>query len=161
MFGKKFTILSMTVTLLLLIALFGGAMLAPMPSADAAPAAAITPVSFSGQGGDNEKVVFFNGNIAGDSRTCVDLSNYNKIDIQYVTDQGTVNTTTLTLEWSNDYNQAANTGNFETQGTVVSANAADAHGGNQFLIAGQWSCLFANTTNTNTLGLKVLGLAKR
>lgn len=160
MFGKKFTILSMTVTLMLLAALFGGMLFAPMPSADAAPAAAITPVSFSGQSGDNAKITFFNGNIAADTRVCHDLSNYNKLDLQYVIDQGTVNTTTLSLQWSNDHNPSTNTGNYLAQATVVSANAADASGGNQYLTAGQYMCVLADVANSNALGLKVLGVAK-
>ena len=72
-----------------------------------------------------------------------------------------MNTTTLTLEWSNDHNPSTSTGNYETQATIVSANAADAHGGNQFLTAGQWNCVYANVANTNTLGVEVFGVAKR
>ena len=160
MFGKKFTILSAAVTLLVLVALFGGMLLAPMPDANAAPAAAITPVSFSGQSSNSQKVTFFNGNVTADTRVCFDLSNYNKLDLQYVIDQGTTNTTTLSLQWSNDHNPAAGTGNYEAQATIVSANAADAHGGNQYLTAGQYNCVLADVANSNALGLKVLGVAK-
>lgn len=152
--------LSVLLAAVLIIATFTGAFLATMPSADAAPAAAITPVSFSGQSGDNAKVVFFNGNIAADTRVCHDLSNYNKLDLQYVIDQGTVNTTTLSLQWSNDHNPSTNTGNYLAQATIVSANAADASGGNQFLTAGQYMCVLADVANSNALGLKVLGVAK-
>lgn len=134
--------------------------LVPHANVDAAPAAAITPVSYSGSGAISEKVSFFNGNIDGDTRVCFDLSNFNKIDLQYAIDQRTVNTTTLYLQWSNNYVPSAATGDYEATATVVSANAADAHGGNQYLLAGQWNCIFADTANTNTLGLKVLGVAK-
>jgi len=160
MFGKKFTILSMTLTIVMLVALFGGMLLAPMPDANAAPAAAITPVSFSGQSGDTAKLTFFNGNITADTRVCFDLSNYSKLDLQYVIDQNTVNTTTLSLQWSNDHNPSTGNGNYEAQATIVSANAADAHGGNQYLTAGQYNCVLADVANSNALGLKVLGVAK-
>lgn len=152
--------LSALLAAVLIAATFTGAFLATMPAVDAAPAAAITPVSFSGQSGDSAKITFFNGNIAADTRVCHDLSNYNKIDLQYVIDQGTVNTTTLSLQWSNDHNPSTNTGNYLAQATVVSANAADASGGNQYLTAGQYMCVLADVTNSNALGLKVLGVAK-
>ena len=152
--------LSALLAAVLIAAMFTGAFLATMPSADAAPAAAITPVSFSGQSGDNAKITFFNGNIAADTRVCHDLSNYNKLDLQYVIDQGTVNTTTLSLQWSNDHNPSTNSGNYLAQATIVSANAADASGGNQFLTAGQYICVLADVANSNALGLKVLAVAK-
>lgn len=157
MFKKSITLLAVAV---MIVAMFTGAFLATMPSAEAAPVAAITPVSFSGQSGDNAKLTFFNGNIAADSRVCHDLSNYNKLDLQYVIDQGTVNTTTLSLQWSNDHNPSTNSGNYLAQATIVSANAADASGGNQFLTAGQYICVLADVANSNALGLKVLAVAK-
>lgn len=157
MFKKFITLLAVAV---MIVAMFTGAFLATMPSAEAAPVAAITPVSFSGQSGDNAKLTFFNGNIAADSRVCHDLSNYNKLDLQYVIDQGTVNTTTLSLQWSNDHNPSTNSGNYLAQATIVSANAADASGGNQFLTAGQYICVLADVANSNALGLKVLAVAK-
>lgn len=152
--------LSVLLAAVLILVMFTGAFLATMPSVDAAPAAAITPVSFSGQSGTTAKLTFFNGNIAADTRVCFDLSNYNKLDLQYVIDQGTTNTTTLSLQWSNDHNPATGTGNYEAQATIVSANTADAHGGNQFLTAGQYNCVLADVANSNALGLKVLGVAK-
>lgn len=126
----------------------------PALPVDAAPAAAITPVSFSGQSSQSSKVTFFNGNITADTRTCVDLSNYSKIDLQWVIDQGTVNTTTVKLQWSND------NVNFEDSATVASANAADTHSGQQYVLAGQYNCVYADVTNSNALGLKILGVAK-
>jgi len=154
---KRFTFF---VIALALVALLGSLMLVPAPRVDAAPNAVLTPVSYSGSGMDNQKVIFFNGNITADARVCVDLSNYQKIDLQYVIDQGTTNTTTLKLQWSNDYNATTATGNFEDQSTIVSANAADAHGGQQYALVGQWNCVFADVTNSNALGLRVIGVAK-
>jgi len=154
---RQFTITSVAI---LLFALLSSLWLVPAPRVDAAPNAVLTPVSYSGSGGDNQKLVFFNGNITADARVCVDLSNYQKIDLQYIIDQGTTNTTTLKLQWSNDYNATTATGNFEDQSTIVSANAADAHGGQQYALVGQWNCVFADVTNSNVLGLKVIGVAK-
>lgn len=126
----------------------------PASPVDAAPVAAITPVTYSGQSSQSSKVTFFNGNIAADTRACVDLSNYSKIDLQWVIDQGTVNTTTVKLQWSND------NVNFEDSATVASANAADTHSGQQYVLAGQYNCVYADVTNSNALGLKILGVAK-
>ena len=146
---------------LLVLALLLGSMLAPLPSAIGAPAAAVTPVSFSGQAGNNEKVTFFEGRITADTRTCFDLSNYNKIDLQWVIDQGTVNTTTLKLQWSNDASPTVNpAGNFEDTVTFVSANTSDTHSGQQYILAGQFTCVFADVANSNSLGLKIKGVGK-
>lgn len=140
--------------LVLLAAFLSALWLVPAAPVTAAPAAAITPVSFSGQSSQSAKVTFFNGNITADTRTCVDLSNYSKIDLQWVIDQGTVNTTTVKLQWSND------NVNFEDSATVASANAADTHSGQQYVLAGQYNCVYADVTNSNALGLKILGVAK-
>lgn len=160
MFDNFYRRVAFVTTAAIVVSLFVGLVFTTMPSAEAAPAAAITPVSFSGQSGDNAKITFFNGNIAADTRICHDLSNYNKLDLQYVIDQGTVNTTTLSLQWSNDHNPSTSTGNYLAQATIVSANAADASGGNQFLTAGQYICVLADVANSNALGLKVLAVAK-
>lgn len=149
------------VVVLLVGAIFGGLLVSSLPEvAEAAPAAAITPVSFSGQGGDNLKVTFFNGNVTADTRVCHDLSNFNKIDLQYVIDQTTTNTTTLNLQWSNNHNPASNTGHYEASATIVSGNTSDANGGNQFLTAGQWNCVLADVSNSNPVAITVLGVAK-
>lgn len=139
---------------LLFFVLLASLWLAPATKVSAVPAAAPTPVTYSGQAGNNQKVAFFNGNITADTRACFDLSNFKAVDLQYILDQGTVNTTTVKLQWSND------NVNFEDTATVVSANAADAHGGNQFLLFGQYNCIYADVANTNTLGVKVFGVAK-
>jgi hypothetical protein len=151
------TVIGVLIGLLLVVGL-----LAPMPrSVDAAPSAAITPVSFSGQSGVGKKITFFDGRIAADTRVCVDLSQYSKMDLQYAFDQGTVvNTATLYLQWSNDYNPASAAGNFEATATITSTNVADGHGGNQYVLAGQYNCVFADVANTNTLGISVFGVAK-
>lgn len=156
---KKNYVLS--VALLLFVALIASFALLPAQHADAAPAAAVTPVSFSGTGADNQKVTFFAGNITADTRTCFDLSAYSKIDLQWVIDQGTVNTTTIKLQWSNDYNPASAVGNYEDMVTVATANAADTHSGQQYLLAGQYNCIFADVTNSNALGLTIKGVAKK
>lgn len=152
--------LTISVFVVALMALVGSLLFVPASPVGAAPNAVLTPVSYSGSGMDNQKVVFFNGNVTADARVCFDLSNYQKIDLQYVIDQGTTNTTTLKLQWSNDYNATTGAGNFEDQSTIVSANAADAHGGQQYALVGQWNCVFADVANSNVLGLRVIGVAK-
>lgn len=126
---------------------------------EAGPLAAITPVVTYGSGGDNGKFVFFNGNITADSRICFDLSSYNKVQLQYAIDQGTVNTTTLKWQWSNEGN--ATTNNFEDEVTLATANVADAHAGVEVRAVGIHNCVFADVTNANPLGLKIEGVAKK
>lgn len=146
--------------ILIVGALLGTLFASSIPPASAAPAAAITPISFSGQGGSNAKVTFFRGNVTTDTRTCFDLSNFNKIDLQWVIDQTVVNTTTLKLQWSNNHNPTANSGNYEDTVTFVNANTADAAGGNQYHLAGQWNCVLADVGNSNPVAITVMGVAK-
>lgn len=126
---------------------------------EAGPLAAITPVVVYGAGGDNFKVTFFDGNVTADTRQCFDLSVYKVVDLQYIIDQGTVNTTTLKLQWSNQ--GMATTSNYEDEATLVSANVADAHAGNQYRLSGTFNCVFADVSNANPLSLKVYGVAKK
>lgn len=139
---------------MLLFALLAGLYLLPAGQNTGVALAAATPVSYGATIGTNSKVTFFNGNVTADTRVCFDLSNYNKVDLQWIIDQGTVNTTTLKLQWSN------NNADYEDTATVVSANAADAHSGQQYHLFGQHNCVFADVANSNALGLKVYGVAK-
>jgi hypothetical protein len=135
---------------------------APSAPVSAAPMAVITPVTTSGSGGLNEKVTFFNGNVTADTRVCFDLSNFNKIDLQWNIDQTIVNTTTIKLQWSNEPNASAgaSTADYVDTATIASANAADATGGNEYLVSGQHNCVFVDETNTNPLRLGIWGVAK-
>lgn len=148
--NKKFAFFSGVLALLLLAAF----LFIPASPSYGAPMAAPTPVTFSGASGANSKVTFFNGNVTADTRICFDLSGYNKIDLQYLLDQGTVNTTTVKLQWSND------NANFLDTATVASANVADTSNGQQYLLFGQYNCIFVDVANTNPLGTKVFGVAK-
>lgn len=139
---------------LLLFALIASLYILPAGQGVNVALAAATPVSYGASVGTNSKVTFFNGNVTADTRVCFDLSNFNKVDLQWIIDQGTVNTTTVKLQWSN------NNANFEDTATVANANAADATGGQQYHLFGQHNCVFADVANSNALGLKVYGVAK-
>ena len=139
---------------MLLFALLAGLYLLPAGQNTGVALAAATPVSYGATVGTNSKVTFFNGNVTADTRVCFDLSNYNKVDLQWIIDQGTVNTTTLKLQWSNDNL------NYEDTATVASANTADTHSGQQYNLFGQHNCVLADVANSNALGLKIFGVAK-
>lgn len=139
---------------LLLFALIASLYILPAGQGANVALAAATPVSYGATTGTNSKVTFFNGNVTADTRVCFDLSNYNKVDLQWIIDQGTVNTTTIKLQWSN------NNVNFEDTATVANANVADANGGQQYNLFGQYNCVNADVTNSNALGLKIYGVAK-
>ncbi len=139
---------------LLFFALIASLYILPAAQTSGVALAAATPVSYGATVGTNSKVTFFNGNVTADTRVCFDLSNYNKVDLQWIIDQGTVNTTTIKLQWSN------NNANFEDTATVANANAADASGGQQYHLFGQHNCVNADVTNSTPLGLKIYGVAK-
>jgi hypothetical protein len=142
------------VALLLAVASVG--VFAPaVPSVQAAQLAAPTPQTFNKSKADNAVVTWFDARaITADTRVCVDARNYDVADIQYVIDQGTTNTTTLKLQFSNDKVH------FTDGATLVSANAADADNLNRQLLYAKWACVLADVANSNTITITVLGVAK-
>lgn len=82
------------------------------------------------------------------------LANYSLLDVQYVIDQGTVNTATLKLQHSND-------GSNWTDGTsLVTSNAADAAVLNQYYNFGRYTRVYGDVTNSNPVTVTVIGVAK-
>lgn len=123
----------------------------------AAPVAAPTPASvYSGAAGNNNKVTFFNGNLTATTIWCQDLSNYKVIDLQYSVDIGTANGITITTLWGNDNNTAL----LEANTTAVANATTDSHGGNQYGLYGTYTCVRAQVTNANAIGLRITGLAR-
>jgi hypothetical protein len=85
----------------------------------------------------------------------IQLPGYDSLDLQYVIDQPTtVNTTTIKVQWSNDNS------NWSDGPTIVSANAADADSMIQVANMGRYTRLYATVSNTETVELTVLGIAK-
>lgn len=118
-------------------------------------AAVPTPIAISRTVDRPQLATFFNSaSITADTRVCVDSTYWDRMDLQYNIDQGTINTTTLTLQFSNDrvtYNSGIN---------AVAANAADA---NSMVIVNLFAvqtCVLADVSNTNALTLTVKGLMK-
>jgi hypothetical protein len=93
--------------------------------------------------------------ITSDTRsTTFSLPTYNLVDLQYVIDQGTVNTTTLTLQYSNDGL------NWVSGGNLVATNATDGTDLQQFSNFGRYTAVYADVTNSNAITITVIGLAK-
>lgn len=128
----------------------------------AAPMAAITPVAATNPttGETSTLIKFYDGEVlTADDQECRDLAAYRVIDLEFVVDQGTTNTTTVTLEHTNG---AGSTNAVNTTGqTVVSANAADADDLNRFDLFGVTTCVDINVTNSNPITWTVYGLARK
>lgn len=82
------------------------------------------------------------------------IMNNQQADVQYVIDQGTVNTVTLKLKFSNDGT------NWVNGDTLVSANAADASGLIRYTMLGRYACVEYDATNTNPLTITVIGVGR-
>lgn len=143
----------MTVALTAALALIGS-----QAGVEAGPLPAPTPVV---TGFNSEPVYypvkFFDSKVikADTGSTLFVLPKYEALDIMYVIDQPTsVNTTTLKLQHSND-------GTNWTDGmTIVSNNADDATGLNQFTNFGIYTRVYADVTNTEGVTMSVIGVAK-
>lgn len=155
----KFSLLFAVV--LVLAAAFGVSLSGPQDVA-AAPQAAITPVASNDPlgGGNSVLVKFYDGEaLTADDQECRDLREFRTIDLEFVVDQGTTNTTTVTLEHTNGAGAdlTVNT----TGQTVVSANAADADDLNTFDLYGVYTCVDINVTNSNPITWTVYGVARK
>lgn len=151
--------LILAVVALAVIALAGGL---GGEQANAAPRAAITPVAANAPlgGGESVLIKFYDGEaLTADDQECRDLREFRTIDLEYVVDQTTTNTTTVTLEHTNGAG-ATNATNTTGQ-TVVSANAADADDLNTFDLYGVTTCVDIDVTNSNTITWTVYGLARK
>ena len=85
------------------------------------------------------------------------MGEYINADIEFVVDQGTTNTTTVSLLHTND----ATDGNYTTGQVVVSANAADADDLNRFDLYGAYTCVQVDVANANTITWTVTALARK
>ena len=76
------------------------------------------------------------------------------LDIQWIIDQGTTNTATLKLQYSNDNS------NWSDGPALVTNNVADADGMVQASNLGRYTRVYATLGNTNTITLTVKAVAK-
>lgn len=82
------------------------------------------------------------------------LAAYSLLDVQYVIDETLVNTTTLTLQFSNDG------ANWVNGPALVTGETADGTGLNQYANFGRYSRVYIDVSNTNPITVTVLGVAK-
>lgn len=113
----------------------------------AAPAAAPTPVSVSaGSAQPDLFTAYTEEAIAADERSgCVDVSKFQRADVQYLVDVGEVNTTTVTMQFTNDkvtYIDGL---------AVASAIVADGSTMQQYAVFGKFMCFYVNLTNTEPI----------
>lgn len=125
--------------------------------ASAAPQAAPTPISVTERNGASPALLtFFDAQaIAADTTsTCFEITFWDIADLYYSIDQGTTNTTTLTLRWGNNSSALVNGVN------VVASNAADASDLQQFQTFGRFACILADVATTDTVTITVNALVK-
>ena len=142
------------------IGLFGFAFHGTASAANPGPLAAPTPVSVNpGSGAGRAAVLWSAKVITADTATgAMDILNYGKADIQWVTDQtavaGAPNTTTVKLQFSVDGVNWADGIN------VLASNSADAADMQQFAVFGRYVRLYADVSNANPVTL-TLGVATK
>ena len=159
------TTIAFGLTLLLISMLLITFALMPSPGGVyGAPAPAITPVAIEDPmvGSDQQILIkYFDAEvITADTQVCHNLQSYRLADIEYVVDQGTTNTTTVTLEHTLGAAGTALTTNTTGQ-AIATANVADADDLNRFDLFGTWTCIDIDVTNTNAITWTVWVLAQR
>lgn len=157
--NRKFFIVSVALAALL-FAVFALSFQGTASAANPGPLAAPTPVSVNpGSGVGRASVLWSNKVITADTATgAMDILNYGKADIQWVTDQtavaGAPNTTTVKLQFSVDGVNWADGIN------VLASNSADAADMQQFAVFGRYVRLYADVSNANPVTL-TLGVATK
>ena len=132
----------------------------PSGSTQAAPSFAPTPVAAVQRSLAPEFPVFFNAKVlTADTRSnCFEVPDYAVVDLQYIVDQTLVdlaaNTTTLTLQWSNDNS------NYVNGLAVATNNITDTNDIQQYQLFGRHACVYADVSNTNPVTVTLLGVVK-
>jgi len=132
----------------------------PSGNTQAAPSFAPTPVAAVQRSPAPEFPTFFNAKVlTADTRSdCFEVPDYSIVDLQYIVDQTIVaaaaNTTTLTLQWSND------NANYVNGLAVATNNVTDTSDLQQFQLFGRHACIYADVTNTNPVTITALGVVK-
>lgn len=147
-------------TLLIVGLLFGGVAWRASPST-AAPSLIPTPLTIPVGAASSITYVTLKstGSITADAGgPAQNLPSYSRLDIQYVIDQTVIgtaaNTTTLTLQYSNDG------ANWVNGAALVTANAADASDMNEYPNVGRYTRIYQDVSNTNPITITVLAVAK-
>lgn len=87
--------------------------------------------------------------------------NFQRCDVSWAVDVGTVNTTTLTLQFSNDNTYWVNGAAIES--TIVADSGLSTTGsGNmqQFAVFGRYSRVYADVTNSNPITVTAIGTCR-
>lgn len=120
----------------------------------AAPAAAVTDVSYISSGGDGD-VSLVNWmtarRLTADTTVCKDLRIYKAMDLQWVIDQGTVNTTTIKMRITVDGTHLVD------EATIATANVADVSAINQFKVHAIDTCMFVDLASANPITVTLIG----
>jgi hypothetical protein len=135
-----------------LVMLALGGLMGPEPSlADTVP----TPAAHN-PSGDALYVPFWSAaaKTADVASSSHQLMRYELLDVQWVIDHGTTNTTTLKIQYSNDDT------NWSDRPTLVSASAADGDGMVQVTNLGRYTRVYADVTNSETVTITVKAVAK-
>lgn len=126
------------------------------PFAYAAPAAAITPVGqVNPVKGETSNIITIPAIVTADGRDCRDTRDWLSGDISFAIDQGTINTTTLMLEHSN------NNANYTDGPVLANAVTADTTGLNRYDLYGAFTCLNWDVANSNPVTITAKLLLRR
>jgi len=88
------------------------------------------------------------------TRSSLDLKDFEYVDLSYTIDHGTVNTTTLTVQYSNDGS------NWVNGVALVSNSAADGSDITRIPMFGRYMRVNQDVTNSNAITITLIGVAK-
>ncbi len=149
--------IALIVMALLFVALLGVLYDGPA-QVTAAPAAAPTPLSVTYSPGTSTLQTIWSSEVitADGCSDLFEIRDVEAMDLQWIVDVGTVNTTTLTLRFTNENSVT----NLVTGIAVQSAIVADVTNLQPFPLFGRYTCLYADVTTTDPITITALGKSK-
>lgn len=148
-------------SILTIVAILALALVAPLyinAPATAAPVAAPTPVAGvinQGLATDPQFFIFSNPvTITTDTRTCLDASRYDVLDLEYAVNQSSINTMTVKLQYTNRGQR------WVDGATILNANTTDTNGLVQYPVFGRLTCVFFDVANSNGVSVTVNAIGK-
>jgi hypothetical protein len=153
----KSGLVALAVVILLFAALLGVLYDGPA-QVTAAPPAAPTPATVTYSPGTHTLQTFYDAEaITEDGCSALfEIADVELVDLHWIVDVGDVNTTTLTLRFSNENSVT----NLVTGINVAASIAADQTNLQQFPLFGRYACLYADVTNTSPITITALGKSK-
>lgn len=119
-------------------------------------AAVVTPIANApSDSGTSSTVIFFNKSMTADETVCIETGRYGVAGMHVNLDMGTVNTTTVTLQYSNWLDTSLD--DYVNGAVLANAVAVDTNTYVEAAIGARYTCVKVDVINANAQTVKIYG----